>query len=447
MIWIQDLDYLIQDAERILCGADLLIDGERIIAVGKVDPERARGAQVISGKGKIAMPGFVNTHTHLYQNMLKGMGDMLRLKPWCEQVTFPFASIIHQEERETDEPQLGYHWAALGAMEMVRSGITSFVDMDIVQDGVLRAWQDVGVRGNLALQLVNRWVPKELMVPDEQRKEKALGIIDRWHNQGKLSVSMAPSTPFACTPEFLLWIAKTAEEKDLQIYIHISETKWEVEQAKEETGFTPFGYLEDLGFFTTPVHAVHCVCVEPGDIEIMKKRGIDVIYNPKSNAKLGSGIAPIETYLKNKIPVAVSTDGPASNDILDMFEEMRFGQLLQKAANCDPLAVSVKDMFNMATKEGARIMDIEAGVLEVGKLADVVLLDDSGVHMQPMNGVLQTVFYCAKAQDVDCVIIGGEVVLQDKAFITVDEKSIIDKAVELRNCAKQHVGEKLDADF
>ncbi len=447
MIWIQDLDYLIQDAERVLCGADLLIEGDRIVAVGSVDPVKAEGATVISGKGKIAMPGFVNAHTHLYQNMLKGMGDMLRLKPWCEQVTFPFASIIHKEERETDEPQLGYHWAALGAMEMVRSGITSFVDMDIVQDGVLKAWQDVGVRGNLALQLVNRWVPKELMVPDEARKEKALGIIDRWHKNGKLTVSMAPSTPFACTPEFLIWIRDTAQELDLEIYIHISETKWEVEQAKEETGFTPFGYLEDIGFFEKPVHAVHCVCVEPEDVDIMKKRKLDVIYNPKSNAKLGSGIAPIGMYLRNGIPVAVSTDGAASNDSLDMFEEMRFGQLLQKASSRDPLEVSVKDMFNMATREGARMMNIDAGVLEEGKLADLVLLDDRGVHMQPINGVLQTVFYCAKSSDVDTVIIGGDVVMQDKQFVTVDETGIIDSAAGLYKEAKAQVGDKLDADF
>ncbi|QRN85245.1 amidohydrolase [Clostridia bacterium] len=447
MIWIQNLDYLIQDAERVLCGADLLIDGDRIVAVGTVDPAQAGNAEIISGEGKIAMPGFVNTHTHLYQNMLKGMGDGLRLKPWCEQVTFPFASIIHKEERETDEPKLGYHWAALGAMEMVRSGITSFVDMDIVQDGVLQAWQDIGVRGNLALQLVNKWVPKELMVPDEVRKKKALDIIERWHKNGKLTVSLAPSTPFACTPEFLMWIRDTAKERNLEIFIHISETKWEVEQAKDETGNTPFGYLEEMGFFERPVHAVHCVCVEPEDIEIMKKRKLDVIYNPKSNAKLGSGIAPIGTYLKQGIPVAVSTDGAASNDSLDMFEEMRFGQLLQKASAQNPLEVSVEDMFNMATKEGAKMMNIDAGVLEEGKLADLVLLDDRGVHMQPINGVLQTVFYCAKSSDVDTVIIGGDMVMQDKQFVTVDETGIIDSAVGLSNKAKAQVGKKLDADF
>ena len=447
MIWIQELDYVIQDAKRVLKGADILIDQERIVSIGAVNPDRARGARIIPGKGKIAMPGFVNTHTHLYQNMLKGMGDILRLKPWCEQVTFPYANIIHKEERDSDSPKLGYHWAALGAMEMVRSGITSFVDMDMVQDGVLQAWQDIGVRGNLALQLVNRWVPKELMVPDEVRKRKALDVIERWHNKGKLSVSLAPSTPFACTGEFLNWIKATADKLDLQVYMHIAETGWEVQQAREECGLTPFGYLERMGFLEKPVHAVHCVVVDEDDIGIMKRRGMDVIYNPKSNAKLGSGIAPVVRFMEEGIKVAISTDGAASNDALDMFEEMRFGQLLQKASKRNPLALSVADAFTMATRAGAEMMNIEAGKLEEGLLADVVLLDDMKVHLQPMNDVLQTVFYCAKSQDVDAVIIGGEIVLQDGKFLKVNEQEMIQSAIRLNREAMGQVGKRLDADF
>ncbi len=447
MIWIQDLDYVIQDERRVQAHVDLLLEGDRIVQIGKVDPGRAKNAMVLSGKGHIALPGFVNTHTHLYQNMLKGMGDSLGLKPWCEQVTFPFANIIHQEERETEYPRLGYYWSALGAMEMVRSGITSFVDMDIVQDGVLKAWEDIGVRGNLALQLVNRWVPKELMVSDEVRKQRAMDIIDCWHGRGKVSISMAPSTPFACTPDFLEWIKRTAEDKGLQTYIHIAETQWEVEQSLADTGKTPFAYLDDLGFLERPVHAVHSVWTSEADRVIMENRHLDVVYNPKSNAKLGSGIAPIVDYLVRHIPVAVATDGPASNDLLDMFEEMRFGLLLQKASQEDPMAVSVTQMFQMATSAGARMMGLEAGILEEGKLADVVLIASQGVHMQPMNDILQTVFYCAKAADVQTVIIGGEVVLLDGKFQKVDEQEIIEQAVSLRAQAKCSVVTKLDADF
>lgn len=447
MIWIKDIDYLILNEHQVLSNTDILIEGDRIKHIGKVDEAMARDAKVISAKGKVAMPGFINTHTHLYQNMLKGMGDELGLKPWCETVTFPFANVIHTEERKTDDPKLGYYWSALGAMEMVRSGITSFVDMDIVQDGVLRAWQDIGVRGNLALQLVNRWVPKELMVSDDVRKEKALRIIDTWHGKGKLSVSMAPSTPFACTPDFLDWIKNTASDRDLEVYIHIAETQWEVSESKKETGKTPFKYLDDLGFLERPIHAVHGVWVSPEDIDIMVNRKLDLIYNPKSNAKLGSGIAPIPTYLERNIPVAIATDGPASNDIHNMWEEMRFGQLIQKALNCDPCVLSVPDTFAMATSQAARTMNIEAGVLEVGKLADLVLLDTSGVHLQPINQLLQTLFYCAGPSDVKTVIIGGEIVLEDGQFKKVDEQSLIGEAVEISTTCKKTVQHKLDADF
>ena len=445
---IQNVDYLIRDADRIELGVDLLIEGNRIREISKSSGVQVRSSmEIIDGTGMIAMPGFVNTHTHCYQSLLKGVRDDLGLKQWCEQVTFPFASIIHKEERETDHPRLGYLWSMLGAMEMVRSGITAFVDMDMNQEGVLQAWDDLGVRGTLGLQLVNRWVPPELMIPDELRKKRALKLIEKWHGQGLLQVAMAPSTAFACTPEFLTWIRQTAERLDLSIHIHVNETRWELEQARAETGMTPIGYLESLGFFNRPVNAVHCVHVTDHDVEILKNRSLRVIYNPKSNAKLGSGIAPVPRFLEMGIPVAIATDGSASNDTNDMFEEMRFGQLIQKAYREDPRALSVKDVYRMATEEGARTVNLEMGRLDEGSLADVVLVRRKTSHMEPIHDLLQTVFYCSKAPDVDTVIIDGKIVLKNGEMLTVSEGEIIEEAIEKMKTIGYELEGELSASF
>lgn len=422
-----------QKADKVIRNIDLLLEGNRIKKIGHFDLDgQDSNIKIIDATGKIVMPGFVNAHTHLYQNMLKGVKDDLRLKEWCEQVTFPFSHIIHQEHRQYNNIELGYYYAALGALEMVRSGITSFVDMDITLDSIFEAWAHIGVRATGALQTVNRWIPKILMQTEEKKKQEMLGYIEKWHNNGILKVALAPSTPFACTPDYLNWLKQVAlDYGGLQIYVHVSETSWEVEQSLSESGKTPLAYLDSLDFLSRPICAVHCVHLTEEEIALAKEKEVTVIYNPKSNAKLGSGIAPIVTYLKEGIPVTLATDGAASNDLLDMFEEMRFGAMLQKAGCADPSVISAADMFKMATEAGAQMLGIDGGVLEEGKLADLVVLNPVLAHIQPLHDVIQSLVYCGKASDVETVIIDGKIILENKKFCTVDEEKILQRAIEL----------------
>lgn len=433
VILLKNIGYLVQKANKVIENVDLLVVGNRIKKIGRCAIEGTNpDIKIIDATGKIVIPGLVNTHTHLYQNMLKGIRDDLRLKEWCEQVTFPFSHIIHQEHRQHDNIELGYYYAALGALEMVRSGITSFVDMDITLDSIFEAWSQIGVRATGALQTVNRWVPKILMQPEEKKKQELLGYIEKWHNNGILKVALAPSTPFACTPDYLNWLKQVAlDYGQLPIYVHVSETRWEVEQSLSEFGMTPLVYLDSIDFLSIPICAVHCVHLTEEEIALAKEKDVTVIYNPKSNAKLGSGVAPVVTYLKEGIPVTLATDGAASNDLLDMFEEMRFGAMIQKAIWADPAVISAADMFKMATEAGAKMLDIDAGVLEEGKLADLVILNPDLAHIQPIHDLIQSLVYCGKASDVETVIIDGKIVLEDKKFCTVDEKKILQRAVEL----------------
>lgn len=441
-ILIKNARYLIQDADTVLEGVDLLIRGNRIASVSPSGGEEGAGQpigaetleEVIDATGKVLTPGFVNAHTHLYQNLLKNVREDLPLKEWCEEVTFPFADVVHQDHWNRNDISVGYAWSVLGAMEMVRSGITSFIDMDLTLDTIFDAWLDVGVRGIAAITIVNRWVPKDLMRDDSVRKAEIMAYVDRWSEpagQGLVKIFLAPSTPFSCTPDLLAWIRSVADQRGLGVQTHVSETRWEVEQSLRETGTTPLAYLHSLGFLKGDLSAAHCVHLTPAEIDLVQERGVIPIYNPKSNMKLGSGVAPVAAMVRRGIPVALATDGAASNDIMDMFEEMRVGALLQKVAAEDPSVISARDMFRMATTNGARAAGLEAGELRPGKLADVVILDLNQVHTSPIHDIVQALVLCGKAADVETVLINGKVVMRNHRFTTISEEEAFQRAVAI----------------
>lgn len=433
---IQNASYVIVSADQVLTDADVCIAGNRILAVGKGLPSEGC-ERIINARGKICCPGFISAHTHLYQNMLKGRGDALRLKEWCEEVTFPFANIIHAHRRRGDERVI-YAYGLLGAVEMIQSGITAFVDMDTVTDSLLNAWKDVGIRGIAAVQSVNRWVPPELMVPDGERLAKIEELIDKWHGDGLVDIWIGPSTPFACTPEFMNALGEIADRRQIGIQVHVSETRWEVEQSVRDVGMTPLRYLESIGFLERPMMAVHGVHLTPEEFELCASRGISVCYNPKSNGKLGSGIAPIAELQEQGITTCLANDGAASNDLLDIFEDMRFGAMLQKLKYEDPGRFGEKEIFRMATEGGARALGIDAGKVEAGRLADIILVNISAPSMSPLHDPISALVYCGRAQDVDTVIVNGRIILENRKFTTLDAEEEVREAVAV---GKSHFAE------
>lgn len=448
-VLIKNAKYVIQDADTILEDADILIEGVKIAGVFSQDDPRGNDVEsydpgscggrpsvetVIDASGKVVMPGLINAHTHLYQNLLKGQKDGLGLKEWCEEVTFPLANVVHYDYDVKRDDSIGYHWSVLAAEEMLKGGVTCFIDMDLTLESMFKAWTDVGIRGVAAVTMVDRWVPKELHKDDEVRRKEVLDYIERWHSRAEdrslVDVFIAPSTPFTCTENLLRWVRHTATERDVGTQIHVSETSWEVPQCMGETGYTPLAYLSSIGFLDGHVTAVHCVHITKEEIGIAAKKGVIVVYNPKSNMKLGNGFAPIVELLEAGVTVALATDGAASNDLLDMFEEMRVGAMVQRGRLADPSAISARDVFRMATVGGARAARIDAGEIRKGKLADIVVLDVAKAHSVPMGDVINTIVYCSKACDVDTVLVNGEIVVRNGRLTRIDEEAARKEALE-----------------
>ncbi len=437
MILIERASYVVRDADRVERNVDLLIDGERIARIGSIDRARLPAdTTILDGQGRAAIPGMVNAHGHLYQSMLKGRRDDLPLVQWCDEVTFPFVRRVLSDAWTRGETTIGRLWSSVATIEMIRSGITTFVDMDMNLDGVIRTWVEAGIRGVAAMTLVDRWVPDDLMLAPEKTREDALALIETWHRTPKerplVTVFLGPSAPFTSSEGLLRWIRETADAHDLGIQTHISETAWEVEQSVALVGKPPLAYLESIDFLTSPITAAHCVHLTPEEIALAGERRVGVIYNPKSNMKLGSGIAPIVALRRAGAPIALGTDGAASNDLLDPFEEMRVAAMLQKVAAQDPTVLGARDVFRFATETGAQVCRLDAGVLDPGRLADVVLIDLSGAHLfRTTDEILPTLVYCARASDVETVVIGGRIVLRNREVTTLDERAVLAEAREV----------------
>ncbi|MGD8490684.1 MAG: amidohydrolase [Anaerolineae bacterium] len=429
---VQGAAYLVRAADRVERDCDVLIEGNRIAGIGRYQPEP--GWRVIDATECAVMPGLVNAHTHLYQNFLKGLNDGLTLVDWCTEVLFPAADVIHRDHRQAGDERMGYAWSLAAALEMIKSGTTCCINMDMTMDAVFQAWLDIGFRGLGAVTLVDQWLPPEIRQPIDASKREALGYIERWHrvpaDSPRVQLALAPSAPFLASPELLYWTREQCERLQTSVQIHVAETRYEVQEIAERAGTTPLRYLDRFGLVDHHLTAVHCVHMTEQDLDLLERRKVVPVHNPKSNMKLGSGIAPVAEMLRRGIPVALGTDGSASNDLQDMFEEMRFAALLQKVAAQDPSVISAQDVFRMATENGAKAARIDTGTLDPGRLADLVLVDLRQPHLLPVHDIVNSLVYCAKGSDADTVIIDGRVVMHGRRLVTMDEQAILDKAQE-----------------
>ena len=425
-ILISNCDYLIRNAAHIERNCDLLIEGKRISAIGKNLPKPQK-AETLDGRHCLIMPGLINAHTHLYQNLIKGRSPGIPLVPWCNQVLFPHLETMRPALKQGGS-HLAYLWTALAGVEMIRGGVTSCVNMDTISPGILQAWEDIGFRGVLGYTLANKWVPQELRAGEEKMKEEMVEFVATHHRpDGLTTVFAAPSTLFLCTDELLNWAGEIARKYDLGIQIHIAEIASEVDDMLAETGHTPVKHLEILGLLDSRLSAVHCVHLTDHDIELLAKSGALVVHCPKSNMKLSDGVAPVTKMRKEGITVAVGTDGCASNDILDMWEEMRAALLLARVSTGKPEEINPQDVFRSATTEAACVARLDAGELQPGKLADLAVVDLEAAHLQPFNerDPLNTLVFCARAEDVRDTIINGKIVMRNRQLTRIDEASLL----------------------
>ena len=370
---------------------------------------------VISGEDKLVIPGFINAHTHLAMTLLRGYADDLPLMTWLEEKIWPLEAKLTPDD---------IYWGSmLGLAEMIRSGTTCFADMYFAMDRVAQAVEESGLRALLSYGIIapepGDKLNRELKIAQE--------FVERFHNSanGRIRAAVSPHAPYTCHPQVWEKAVELAREHGLIVHTHISETRTEVEEAQKRWGKTPVEYLESLGVFEVPVLAAHCVHLTERDIEILKQRDVRPVHNPTSNLKLASGVAPVWRLLREGICVALGTDGAASNNDLDMIEEIRLAALLQKGILGEATALPALEALKLGTVYGAQALGWEEiGTIEVGKRADLVILDIEGPHWTPTYDPVSNLVYSAKGTDVVTVIVDGQIIMKDREILTFDEEKV-----------------------
>lgn len=401
------------------------VRGDQIVAVG---PEadllsNFSAGQKIDCDGKLLMPGLVNAHTHVPMTLLRGLADDLRLDVWLMGYMMPV-------EREFVSPDFVRLGTKLACAEMIRSGVTSFADMYYFEDDIADATAEAGMRAVCSQSIL------KFPTPDAQSYEESLAycrdFIQRWKGHPLIVPSVAPHAPYTCTPEILRASAELAVEFDVPLHTHLAETAGEVENMRRDQGMPVIPYVKKADLFNAKVLAAHCVHIDEGEMRTLKHVGAGVAHNPSSNLKLASGFAPVKKMLEQGLNVGIGTDGPASNNDLDMFEEIRLAAFLAKGSTGDPTALPAQTALLMATRMGAQAIQVGdiTGSLEPGKRADLILVDLSPLHNSPRFrrhplGTYAQVVYAAKSTDVTDVMINGRWVMRDHKLLTLDENALM----------------------
>jgi 5-methylthioadenosine/S-adenosylhomocysteine deaminase len=414
--------------------ADVLIEGQHICAVGRqlLEGDAVPGSlTVIDARGQAVIPGLVNAHTHLYQSLLRGLRDDLTLEAWLNAVVFPF---VKQSRAVYPDREVMAAAARVACAEMLKNGTTSFIDMEGSCDASWAAWREMGIRGTAAMVISDKGLPEDMLLSQAAAQARLLerlqGGLEAASRCGLLSFMLAPATPLMCSRGLLEWTRETADRFGLAIHTHAAETAREVRETRQATGLSPIGWLDANGLLSPRTTLAHCVHVDAEDVATLAGRGAIPVHCPKSNMKLGSGRAPVPDMLAAGLPVALANDGPASNDLLDMFEEMRAAVLLQKVQG-RPEALTARAAFCMATENGARACGLNAGTIDPGRLADLTLVDLNQPHLTPDHDLVPLLVYCGKGSDVNTVIVDGHVVVRDRHLMLTDEAEIIKQAREV----------------
>jgi 5-methylthioadenosine/S-adenosylhomocysteine deaminase len=402
------------EAEIIEKGFISIRDGA-ISALGPMAdlPDSSKAEKTIDATGHLVMPGLVNTHTHAPMTLFRGLADDLPLMTWLNEHIFP-------AEAKSINREMVYWCSKLAAAEMILAGTTTVADGYFLEDSVAQAFTDCGIRSVVAQGVIDFPAPG---VPDPtQNVEAAAHFIDSWQGRNELIIpAIFCHSPYTCSLETLKRAKEMARQKNAMLFIHLAETKTEVEQIREQHKATPVRYLDSSGILDNDTVCIHCVWLDEEEIEILAKSGAKVSTCSQSNMKLGSGIAPLKKMLAAGISVGLGTDGCASNNTLDLFSEMDLCAKLHKVRDLDPTALPAKTLLEMATLGGARVLGLEKdiGSLEPGKKADVVLLDVNQPHLQPFYHP-DLLLYAASGADVSTVIIDGKIVMQDRQILTFD---------------------------
>ena len=396
--------------------ADVLIEGNRVVKVAKEINEAAD--TVIDAKGKVVSPGFINLHTHSPMGLFRGLADDLPLMDWLQNHIWPREAKLTREYTKVG--------AYLGALEMIKTGTTAFLDMYFFMDAVAEVVEESGLRGYLSYGMIDLGDPEKT---GKEIKEAlhTMEFIEKLNSE-RVHFVFGPHAPYTCSIALLKEVRKLANEHGKLITIHVSETMAEIGQITERYGKSPVVLLDEVGFLGNDVIIAHGVWLDSRDIQILARNGVTVAHNPASNMKLASGVMPLQRLLNAGVNVGLGTDGSASNNNLDMLDEMKLAALLHKVHNLDPTVADAKTVFSMATLNGAKALRLNAGVIKEGYLADIVIVDFNRPHLRPINNVISHLVYSASGSDVETTIVDGKILMLDREVLTLDEEKIIDEA-------------------
>jgi 5-methylthioadenosine/S-adenosylhomocysteine deaminase len=399
--------------ETVIKNGAVAISGERIADIGPAEKfSDCRAAKVIDAKKGIIMPGLINTHTHASMTCFRGLADDLHLMTWLNDYIFPAEAKLNYEKVKAG--------ALLACAEMILSGTTCFADMYLFEDAVAKAAKQAGMRAVVGEVLYD--FPSPSYGPIEEGFVYTENLIKKWQNDPLITVAVEPHSPYLCAPDLLERAAGLSRTYDVPLIIHVSETQTEVNTISERYGKTPIAHLADIGALSQLLLACHCVALTDEDIEMLASYDVKVSHNPESNMKLASGIAPIPQLMNAGVCVGLGTDGCTSNNNIDMFLEMDAAAKIHKVNTLDPTVMNAKTVLKMATIDAAKALglDHETGSLEVGKKADVIVIDTHKPHLTPMYNLHSHLVYAAGGNDVDTSVINGQVLMENRRLLTLD---------------------------
>lgn len=412
------------ELDFVLLQGHMVITDDRISYVGAEPPNEAEGTfdEVIDGRHRLYMPGLVNTHGHAAMSLLRGYADDLALQVWLEQHIWPFEAKMKPRDVHTG--------TLVSIIEMLKGGTTTFVDMYADMDQVALAVEQSGIRASLTQGIIGIGEPD---VVDEKLR-LAIKFAREWHNEadGRIQTMMAPHAPYTCPPALIERIVQASHDLEVPIHIHMSETLFEVEENYRQYRRRPVAHLQALGVFDRPTLVAHAVHLNDEEIEMLSEYDVHVSHNPVSNLKLASGIARVPEMLKSGVVVGIGTDGCASNNNLDMFEEMRLAAILHKGVCGDPTVIPAAQALRMGTVDGARaIWRSDIGALQLGMKADIIGINIDQPHFMPVSHMVSHLVYVASAQDVADVWVNGRQLVNNRELLTLDEEKILS---EFRSC-------------
>ena len=401
-------------------GAIAVKDG-KIVYVGKgTAAADIRAETKIDARRKIAMPGLVNCHTHVPMTLFRGTAEDQPLDTWLKKTIWPLEAKL--------KPEDVYAGALLGCLEMMKSGTTCFADMYFHEDMVAKAVEKSGLRGVLAEGIIeagNKALGEKMLNESINFAEKFRGYAN-----GRVTTFLGPHAAYSCSPELLTKINNKSLELNVGVHIHLAESKEMFREFEKRYGSSEVEFLDKIDFFSGHVLAAHCTNLSRKGMQILSKRGVNVAHVPVANMKLGVGAAKVKDLTDLDVNVGLGTDGPASNNTLDMFETVKIATLLQKLVYLNPKILPVYEVLRMATLNGAKALRLRKtiGSLEVGKKADVILVDLSKPHLKPLHDIYANIVYSAHGSDVDTVIVDGKIVMENRHVKTLDEQAVMERA-------------------